>query len=251
MSRLASVQSVKSPRGGEPPGWQFAHEIDGWLTFRQAVILSRFAAQVQPGEDIVEVGSHQGRSTVVLASSCTDGVEVMAVDPWIGTRWGGGTDSYEAFRENLARASVEDRVRIHRSTSQEAFAAATATRVGLVFIDGAHDYESALFDVLSWSSRLVPGGVMCVHDAFSSPGVTFAVIARFLFSRGFRYLGADGSLACFRVERLSTGDTVIGSLSLLSRLRYLVKNLLIKRSLLGGTGRLARALGHAGPTLPF
>jgi hypothetical protein len=34
----------------------------------------------------------------------------------------------------------------------------------LVFVDGSHIYEDALFDMTSWWAKLPPGGRMAVHD---------------------------------------------------------------------------------------
>jgi hypothetical protein len=44
----------------------------------------------------------------------------------------------------------------------------------MVFIDGAHDYESVKRDILTWSARLRPGGLLCGHDR-NQPGVRRAI----------------------------------------------------------------------------
>ena len=34
----------------------------------------------------------------------------------------------------------------------------------LVFVDGSHDYEPALYDMNAWSELIVPGGLLIAHD---------------------------------------------------------------------------------------
>ena len=59
-----------------------ADTVPGWLTRDQARTLFDAALDLPPGGRIIEIGSHQGRSTVVLASARED-VEVVAIDPFI------------------------------------------------------------------------------------------------------------------------------------------------------------------------
>ena len=52
---------------------------------------------------------------------------------------------------------------------------------------------------------------MLVHDAFSSIGVTLALLTSVAPSRSWRYLGRDGSLAAYVRER-SVGFQELGEL---------------------------------------
>ena len=64
-------------------------EIGGWLTEAQARTLWDEARVVPAGALIVEIGSHQGRSTVVLAAAAPR-ARVIAVDPFVGGAMFGG-----------------------------------------------------------------------------------------------------------------------------------------------------------------
>ena len=58
--------------------------VDGWMSPDQAAALYDAAAACHDGDQIVEIGSFRGRSTIVLASAAGDGVAVVAIDPHAG-----------------------------------------------------------------------------------------------------------------------------------------------------------------------
>ena len=63
--------------------------VGGWLTRDQARVLFDAVRSLPRGSTVVEVGSHQGRSTLALALARPD-VTVVAVDPFVaGGRFGG------------------------------------------------------------------------------------------------------------------------------------------------------------------
>ena len=67
--------------------------------------------------------------------------------------------------------------------------------MALLYVDGAHRYRPARADLAGWGRRVAPGGAMLVHDAFSSIGVTLALLTECVFSARWRYAGRTGSLA--------------------------------------------------------
>src|SRR5688572_4210344 len=177
--------------------------VEGWLTHEQAARLSARATALGPDARLVEIGSYRGRSAIVLALSAPPGTDVVAIDPHAGNDRGpqqiaGTADEGErdnaAFRANLERAGVADRVRHLRLASQEALDALPG-EVDLLYVDGAHRYRPARDDLAHWGARVRPGGRMLVHDSFSSIGVTLAILRLLVFGREFRYEGRTGSLA--------------------------------------------------------
>jgi predicted O-methyltransferase YrrM len=183
--------------------WAAARDVEGWLTAAQARRLFGAAAVVPPGGRIVEIGSFRGRSAIVLAHGVRPGVEVVCIDPHAGSdrgpreiaaRPGVGDADLAAFRANLARAGVGDRVRHMREFSRAALAVLPGS-VDLLFVDGAHRFGPARADLVRWGARVREGGRMLVHDAFSSVGVTLALLVSVAPDAGWRYLGREGSLA--------------------------------------------------------
>jgi predicted O-methyltransferase YrrM len=235
---------------GFDEAWAAVDELEGWMSVGQARVLFDAARGLETGS-IVEIGSHRGRSTILLALAAGAGVSIVAVDPFDDPRWGGGAESLDIFRENLQRAGVEDRVQIVRATSEEAARSWDGGDVSLVYIDGAHDRPSVLSDIDGWSSRLAEDGLLFVHDAFSSTGVTVAVLQRFLGRRGFSYLGAQRSLVMFRKSEPSAMTAAVSSARLLARLPYFARNLAVKVALRHGWHRVSRALGHKDEGAPY
>lgn len=185
--------------------WAVARDVEGWLTEAQARRLFAAAALVRAGGGavrVVEIGSFRARSAIVLAGA---GVELVCIDPHVGSDRGPqeiaadadrGTADHEAFHANLARAGVARRVRHVRAFSDAALEQVSGT-VDVLFVDGAHRFGPARADLVRWGNRVRPGGRMLVHDAWSSVGVTLALLTTTVFGRRWRYAGRTGSLAEF------------------------------------------------------
>ena len=145
---------------------------------------------------MVEIGSHQGRSTVVLAAGLTAGSRLVAVDPFDTTWRYGGPDTRRLLEEHLATAGVTDRVEVRAETSRAARSAYDGP-VDLLYVDGKHDYWTVRDD-LRWADRMPAGGTVLVHDAFSSFGVTLGLLRTVATSSDLAYVGRTGSLARLR-----------------------------------------------------
>ena len=225
----------------------FAHaeRLPGWLTREQAVVLHEAASGVAPGSSVVEIGSHHGRSTVVLARALPAGGRLVAVDPFPSDWRYGGPDTEAALRANLDRAGVAHRVDVRVATSREVRAGWDGPVAG-VYVDGKHDLWS-LRDDLRWADHVPPGGWLLVHDAFSSLGVTLGLMSVLPFSRRLRYAGRTGSLARLEVARPTPSDR----LRPLRELPWWLRNLLVKVVLRLRLRRVAALLGHHDEADPY
>jgi predicted O-methyltransferase YrrM len=206
--------------------------VEGWLTDAQAQRLHERAAAVPDGGRIVEIGSFRGRSTIVLGLGAPAGVEVIAIDPHIGSDRGPqeiaaqpelGASDNEVFTANLTAAGVLQRVRHVRKLSAAALDDVDGP-IDLLWIDGAHRYGPARDDIVMYGALVPAGGVLAIHDAFSSIGVTLALLSRMTFSRQWTYTGRTGSLAEY--ERRPPGHT--GVFRQLAQLPWFARNVVIK-----------------------
>jgi predicted O-methyltransferase YrrM len=231
--------------GGFEQAFAAADPIPGWLTRDQAATLYDAASAVPPGGCVVEIGSHHGRSAVVLASALTGGARLVAVDPFPEDWRYGAAGTEQRFRAHLERAGVAARVELHVATSRDV-RAAWSGRLDLVYVDGKHDYWTVRED-LGWSDLVEPGGWVLVHDAFSSLGVTTALLRDLVASRSLRFAGRTGSLARLQVARPSWRDRA----RLLAQLPWWMRNLVVKVCLRLGLRPLARALGHHDVADPY
>jgi predicted O-methyltransferase YrrM len=233
--------------------------VQGWLRDDQARHLWETAGRLTPPATVVEIGSYHGRSAIVMASGAPEGVEIVAIDPhagndrgpmeWEGTSEEGEADN-RAFWSNLERAGVAGRVRHVRLPSQVADPDDTGT-IDLLYLDGAHRYRPARADLVRWGPRLRPGRTMLVHDAFSSIGLTIALVGLMASSRDFRYLGRLGTLAEYRRERVSRRRAAFQLARHLAQFPYFVRNEIVKVAILRRWRWLQRLLGHREGPWPY
>lgn len=152
--------AVKVPE--EPPGgWQFPHEVGGWLTETEGRIL----AEVAEGKRVLEVGSYLGRSTICLAQKAKS---VDCVDPFDGRATPEPKPCREKFAENLRRHNQAHKITAHVGTFSDV-APHLWAGFDFIFIDGDHRYESVKADIENALRLLKPGGVLAFHD-YDRPG---------------------------------------------------------------------------------
>jgi predicted O-methyltransferase YrrM len=225
----------------------FAHAepIPGWLTRDQAAALFAAAAAVPQDGCVVEIGSHHGRSTVVLAAALRPGARLVAVDPFPEDWRYGAAGTEQACRRNLDEAGVSDRVDLRVATSRTVRASWQGD-LNLVYVDGKHDYWSVRDD-LGWAAHVVPGGWVFVHDAFSSLGVTTGLLRELVATRSLRYVDRTGSLARLQVAPPSRADL----LRPLGELPWWLRNLVVKMLLRLRLRSVARLLRHHDTADPY
>ncbi len=233
-------------------------DVEGWMSADQGRRLFDAATACPPTGRIVEIGSFRGRSTIVLARAAAQGVEIYAIDPHAGNDRGPqefegfaaeAESDHHAFLANLEQAGVRDRVRHVREFSDAAHGAVVGD-VDVLYIDGAHRYASALADIRDWGERVADGGTLLIHDAFSSIGVTGAILRHLVPSRRFRYVGRSRSLVEYRAD-LAPGARRTNAARQLAQLPWFAKNVSIKLFLAIGGARVLRALGRRAPEWPY
>ena len=227
--------------------WALASEIPGWLTEAQAALLWDTARQLSARPLVVEIGSHQGRSTIILAAAVRDTCgHVVAVDPFVDGRLFGGSATRTLFEENVTRAGMTSSVELLPEYSTRA-RPGWNRQIDYLYIDGKHDYWTASDD-LKWTAHMPPGSPVLVHDAYSSIGVTLAILAHVLPSRRLTYEKRVGSLALFRVAPPRAADR----LRILAEVPWWLRNVVIKVLLRLRLRRVAsRLFGHHGPYDPY
>ncbi len=235
--------------------------VEGWLTAEQAALLAAAAAACPENGEIVEIGSFRGLSTIVLATHAPEGAAIVAIDPHAGNDRGPGElDGFTAeaatdraaFESNLVAAGVRHRVRHVAARSADAHGAVDG-QIDVLYIDGAHRYAAARADLRDWGRRVTSGGTMLVHDAFSSVGVTAAIMRELVFGRRYRYVGRSRSLAEYRAD-LATAGTAARARNAVAQLAQLVwfaRNLAVKLLLTMGAGKVLRRFDRPAPEWPY
>ena len=182
--------------------------IGGWLSDAEADLLIAGAVQVAcagGGRTLVEIGSYEGRSTVVLASTLkalSPDSRLFAIDPHEGTvgaadrRLTHGTSTEERFLANIAAAGVAEQVRPVRALSYEVDwpQVGEGRAIDLLFVDGLHDRMNVERDFRCFAPFLASSAVVLFHDcADYYPGVR-DFIADLVASESWQVLGAADSM---------------------------------------------------------
>ncbi len=233
--------------------------VDGWLSAGQAARLYSAGARCPAGGSIVEIGSFRGRSTIVLAAAAPIDAHVTAIDPHAGNDRGpqeidGFADEadldFVAFHRHLAAAGVTGRVRHLRAFSGEVLD--EMGPIDVLFVDGAHRYGPARDDIDGFGRIVVDGGTLLIHDAFSSVGVTLAILRLLVVGGRFRYVGRTASLAEYRADLgASPLQRARNAGRQLAQLAWFARNLALKAFLAAGGGNVLRRLGRREPEWPY
>jgi MMP 1-O-methyltransferase len=214
--------------------------VKGWLSDEEAETLYTLAKACTGRGSIVEIGSHQGRSTICLALGAKASghpVRVHAIDPR-------GGKLLEAYRDNIARAGVDDVITTHCLTSEAASSVIPADEpVELLFIDGKHTLEAVTLDFDLWEPRLVNGGHLVMHDTIGYEGVSVIADRRVYRSGRFadvRFVPSTMTVGR-KVQHTSRADR-IGALRALAVKRVASAALRVRSRVPGPAVRMGRRL---------
>lgn len=141
----------------------------------------------------VEIGVADGRFASQLHDAIPS-IDYTGVDPYRpyrGNRRGGAGDQHDQNRET-ARARLPPHSRLLALTSE--LAAGVIEETDVVYIDGNHDFDYVMLDLLLWSRKVRAGGVVAGHDfyQFRNAGVIPAVTA-YTAAHGLEWYLTDGS----------------------------------------------------------
>jgi hypothetical protein len=168
--------------------------IPGWYDRQEGALLES-AALGAPSGACVEIGSYHGRSTVVLASVRF----TTSIDPHegISVKGGSGTPTLEAFEANASRCGVRDNIAIVRQPAQDV--AWRGSSIGMLHIDGLHDYENARGDFEHFRPFLAKEAIVCFHDYLNIDLPDVARVVDELVSEGvLERVAHAGSLVVLR-----------------------------------------------------
>jgi predicted O-methyltransferase YrrM len=262
-ARSIGTTADKGTAPGRPPDphgvMALLEGVDGWFSRDQVARVAQRAAVMPPNGCIVEIGSFRGRSTIAMARAAPETVSVYAIDPHAGNDRGpqeitgfeaAAARDHEVFQANLARANVAHRVTYVRKFSHEAHGD-VPDGIDLLHIDGAHRFGPARSDIRSWGDRVVPGGAMLIHDAFSSVGVTLAILSQLLLNRRWRYVGRSRSLAEYARDDMGGATRAVNVARQLAQLPWFGRNIAVKTLMVLRLNRLTRLLGHDARTWPY
>ena len=202
----------------DPILWKAFAETPGFMPDDEARALYAAAVAAAGVGDLVEIGTYQGKSAILLAGAArTAGRTLLTVDHHRGSEehqpgWEyhdpglvdpavGLIDTLPLARRSLALAGVEDSVVLVVGRSADV-ARLWPGDAGFVFIDGGHTDEAARADYEGWAPKLASGGVLAIHDVFPDPAdggqAPYRIYLRALESGDFEEMPGQASLRLLR-----------------------------------------------------
>jgi hypothetical protein len=118
------------------------------------------AAAREAGTVLFTVDHHRGSEE---NQAGWDHHDLEVVDPRTGRM-----DTLPFFRDTIEAAGLEDCV-VGVVCHSAMVAAAWATPLAFLFIDGGHSEAIAMADYEGWAKHLLPGGLLAIHDVFDRP----------------------------------------------------------------------------------
>jgi len=146
---------------------------DGELKALAAVAL---AFPWRPTAFAVEIGSYAGTTAAFVAETLVEaghGNRVLSIDPFerVSKTLHNPAGKYRRYQATMRRRGLENRCLPLIGYSQDA-AAVVGDDIGLLIVDGNHEYESVVRDLALFAPKVLPGGFIFLDDFTSTyPGV--------------------------------------------------------------------------------
>lgn len=115
----------------------------------------------------VEVGTDRGGYAKDICTRKPN-VDFYTIDPWLPYNEGDEVKDVAKMEEIQKEAretlSVYPNCTIIHDTSMNAVKLFDDNSIDFVFIDGNHEYEAVYEDVVEWTRKVKPGGIVAGHD---------------------------------------------------------------------------------------
>lgn len=126
----------------------------------------------------VEVGTDHGQYAQQLLEGIPN-LKLICVDPWLAYTEGDQIHSQEEMDQIYKE--VQDRVKgyecwLYREPSMRAVTDIKDNSLDFVFIDANHDFEHCYEDIVEWTKKVKPGGIVAGHDYKVDPVNNYGVI---------------------------------------------------------------------------
>ena len=120
-----------------------------------------------------EIGVQAGHNAQVLCQK-NPGLKLFCIDPW--TPWENGRPTqhrqnmfFWTAKKNLLRPGYN--VVFIKKKSVEALEDIKDGSLDFVYIDGLHDFDNVMMDVIGWSKKVKSGGIVSGHDYSEDGGI--------------------------------------------------------------------------------
>lgn len=131
-----------------------------------------------------EIGVADGRYAQILCQTIPD-LEYYGVDVWdeYDGNWRDKEYQKEAKRQAESKIFTYTKATLIQATSIEAYLYPSIPNdLDFVFIDGAHDFDNVILDIILWSRKVRKGGIVAGHDYYQFNGGVIPAVNAYIES---------------------------------------------------------------------
>ena len=188
----------------------YLYSRGGWLLDEETELLYYLATRAV--DPIVEIGSFKGKSTscFILGSQDGNNVNVVSIDPYMACDECPELDmdciKEDCMKNIKSSLAKNEKARVVHGLivdySGNVFNDFDDGSMGLVFIDGAHDYKNVKADTVNYIPKIKKGGLVLLHDSTNENefvGV-YAVFNELKKDSRLDFIGQVRSISIFMVR---------------------------------------------------
>lgn len=125
-----------------------------------------------------EIGVRTGDYSEILLKANGE-LHLYCIDPWCAYEEMGSLRKQRTYQEIATAKLAPYDVMIVVKTSEDALRDFQDNYLDFVYIDGSHIFDNVMLDIIGWTKKVKPGGIVSGHDYFRhrSFGVMDAVDA--------------------------------------------------------------------------
>lgn len=153
-----------------------------------------------------EIGVSGARYSKQLAHYI-EGHEMIGVDPYTtyeGYQWGGRQTRHDNHYEEALKRMEPYNYKLHRAYSEEIVDTIPDGSLDFVYIDGNHDFDHTMYDLIMWGKKVRKGGIISGDDYYEFRfGGVFDAVNAYVKAHGIEewFLTADGIPSFFWVKK--------------------------------------------------
>lgn len=115
-----------------------------------------------------EIGVEVGLNAELMCK-CIPGLKLKCIDPWHSYNFSGHPlpeEQAEANYQTSINRLTPYGVELMRMKSMEAVPLVADKSLDFVYIDGLHDYDNVMLDLINWIPKVKLGGIIAGHDYY-------------------------------------------------------------------------------------
>jgi len=112
-----------------------------------------------------EIGVRRGRYSEILCRK-NPNLHLYCIDPWNAYENKYPIEKQNEIFEYATKKLSQYNTTIIRKTSMDALADIRDGELDFVFIDGNHEFDHVMMDIILWSHKVRSGGIVSVHDVY-------------------------------------------------------------------------------------